>query len=305
MSLEENKSDLKLWLVSKYLDLFNLYKEEDVYRQNIEEAKVRLHDIRKMMEQGMITSNDVLRSELTLTNYELSYRETNNDIQLVSQQLTIMLGMDESLLLEPDTTMLSDRMDILSENDYVYQGYEKYPSIKISRANKQLSDNNLNIIKADFLPNLSLQAGNTFQRPIPNSSPVQDLYINTWGVSLSLSYKLSSLFDRKHSISAAKHQIYIQDLAVEQEKQNVRTNVKSAYVKHKEALDRISSLEKSVIQAKENYRIVKNKYYNQLAILTDLLDANTVLLDAELQLTKARTNAIYTYYQLQNASGNL
>ena len=48
-----------------------------------------------------------------------------------------------------------------------------------------------------------------------------------------------------------------------------------------------------------------SRYMNQLAILTDLLDANSVRLDVELQLTAARTRVVYTYYQLLRACGRL
>lgn len=305
LSLQKDKSELKLWLIGKYLDLFNLYKERNVYAKNIEEAETRLRDIEKMKEQGMITTNDVLRSKIILTNYKLSYKETENDIALTSQQLDIVLGMDENTILEPDSSFLSSQLDIKGENDYVYQAYIQYPDLKITETNIALAQNNLKLVKADYLPTLSLQASNTLARPIPNVSPAQDLYLNAWGITLNLSYHISSLFDKKHSTSAAKRQIQLQELAQEQQKQNIRTGVKSAYVKHKEAQDRIKSLEESLVQSNENYRIVKNKYFNQLAILTDLLDANTVQLNAELQLTAAKTNAIYTYYQLQKVSGNL
>lgn len=50
---------------------------------------------------------------------------------------------------------------------------------------------------------------------------------------------------------------------------------------------------------------MRNRYLNQLAILTDLLDADRLRLNAELQLTTARTDVIYTYYQLQRAVGKI
>lgn len=305
LSLQKDKSELKLWLVNKYLSLFNLYKRKDVYRKNIEEAKIRLHDIENMKEQGMITTNDVLRSQLVLTNYELADTETNNDIALLSQQLAVILGMDESIILKPDTVFLMHQFNLKSESEYVYEAYSQYPDIKISNVNIALAQNNLKLTKADLLPSLSLQASNTLARPIPNVSPAQDFYLNGWGITLNLSYHISAWFDKKHNVGAAKRQIYLQELAQEQQKQNVRVNVRSAFVKHREAQNRVAVLEKSVEQSNENYRIVKNKYFNQLAILTDLLDANSVQLDAELQLTVAKTNAIYTYYELQKISGNL
>lgn len=305
LALEKDRSGLKLWLIGKYLDLFNLYKEREVYAQNIEEAKIRLHDIENMKEEGMITTNDVLRSRLVLTNYELSYKETNNNIILVSQQLDIVLGMNENTLLEPEQDILDLQMNTLSESEYIDRAYLMYPDMKMAKANTALAENDLKLIKADYLPTLSLQAGNTLARPIPYTSPAQDLYINSWAVTLNLSLNISSFFDKKHNTNVARQQIELQQLAEEQQKQTIRTDVKSAYIKHIEALDRIKALQNSLEQSKENYRIVKNKYFNQLAILTDLLDANTVQLNSELQLAAAKTNAIYTYYQLQKVSGSL
>ena len=87
--------------------------------------------------------------------------------------------------------------------------------------------------------------------------------------------------------------------------QQLRVELRTAYLRHCEARRRVAALELSVKQAAENFRIVRNRYFAQLAILTDLLDANAVRLDAELQLTTARANVVYTYYQLQRACGGL
>ena len=94
-------------------------------------------------------------------------------------------------------------------------------------------------------------------------------------------------------------------MAEEQQKQHIRMTVRNAYLKHREALARVDALKLSAKQAEENYRIMRNRYLNQLAILTDLLDADNLRLDAELQLTTARTQVVYTYYELLRAIGEL
>lgn len=43
---------------------------------------------------------------MQLTNDRLSLQETDNSLILVSQQLDILIGLDENLLLKPDTTLL-------------------------------------------------------------------------------------------------------------------------------------------------------------------------------------------------------
>ena len=103
----------------------------------------------------------------------------------------------------------------------------------------------------------------------------------------------------------AKQYVDLRHNAEEQLMQEIRIQVRSAYIRHQEAIDRIKALQLSVRQAEENYRIVNNRYLNQLSILTDLLDASSVRLEAELQLTTAQSEAVYTYYQLMHACGNL
>ena len=305
LSLQQDKSDLKLWLIGKYLDLFNLYKKRDVYTQSIEEAKKRVLDIEKMKAEGIVTTNDVLRSQLLLTNYDLTYKEIENDIIIVSQQLDIVLGMDETTVLQPDSSFLTSYAELKPENEYVNQAYLQRPDLKIAQTNISLAQNAFQLVRADCLPSLSLAAGTALTRPIPYLVPVEDLYFYSWGISLNLSYNLSSLFDKKHNTNAAKQQIQLQGLYQEQQKQTIRTEIRAAYLKHQEAEDRINALQQSLTQSKENYRIEKNKYFNQMTILTDLLDATNIQLNVELQLTAAKTNAIYTYYQLLKASGNL
>ena len=91
----------------------------------------------------------------------------------------------------------------------------------------------------------------------------------------------------------------------EQKMQRIRMDVRTAFLRHQEALQRVEALQLSVRQAQENYRIMQNRYLEQLAILTDLLDADRLRLESQLRLTTARTEVIYTYYELQKVCGRL
>jgi outer membrane protein len=106
-------------------------------------------------------------------------------------------------------------------------------------------------------------------------------------------------------IKESKMRMSLRKNEEEQKMQGIRMEVRSAFLRHREAMQRVEALKLSVRQAEENYRIMQNRYLNQLAILTDLLDANSVRLNVELQLVTARTRVIYTYYQLQKACGRL
>ena len=253
-----DQADIKLALLEQYLNLFSLYKQYLVLNRKIDESEQRLKDIRQMKAEGIITNNDVLRSEMQLTNDRLSKNETENNIRIVSQQLNILIGLDEHLLLIPDTTLLSQKCPTTDYNDYVTQAALSDPALLLLRKQTELAENNIRLTRAEQLPRLSLTASNTLARPV--SRTLTDMYNNSWNIGL---------------------------------------------LKHREATDRVEALRLSVRQAEENYRIMQNRYMNQLAILTDLLDADNLRLNAELQLTTARTQVIYTYYELQRAIGAL
>lgn len=300
---ESDEDEIKLELLNQYMNLFSLFKQHEVLTRNIEESERRLHDIRRMKQEGLITNNDVLRSEMQLTNDRLSLHETQNSITLVSQQLDILLGQDETLLLKPDTSLLYRTVSLGTYEDYIQQAYHNAPAMKLLRKQTEIAENNVRISRSAYFPNISLYASNTLARPI--SRTMTDMYNNNWNVGLSLSYPLSSLFKESHKIKESKLQVSLSKNEEEQKKQNLRIEIRTAFLRHKEALQQVDALMLSVRQAQENYRIMQNRYMNQLAILTDLLDASSVLLTSELQLTTARTRVIYTYYQLQKACGRI
>ena len=134
---------------------------------------------------------------------------------------------------------------------------------------------------------------------------MEDLYNNNWNIGLSVSVPIFSLYKSSHKVRESRLAVSLHRNAEEQEMQRIRVRVRTALLRHREAVQQVEALQLSERQARENYRIMQNRYLNQLAILTDLLDANSVRLDVELQLTEARTRVIYTYHQLLRACGQL
>lgn len=298
-----DQAEIKLLLLGYYLDLFNLYKEKEVWQRTVEESLRRLKDIRHMRTEGLVTRNDEIRSELQLTNDRLSLRQTTDNITIVSQQIDQLAGLDEETILLPDTSLFATLPPLKACDTYLSDAYRHYPELSIARYATCLARNELEIIRADYLPALSLRAANTLSRPL--STTMQDLFSNNWNIALTLSYSLSSLYRNPPKMQAGRQYIRLRQNAEEQLRQDLRQQVRTAYIKHQEALDRVNALRLSVEQAEENYRIVNNRYKNQLSILTDLLDASNVRLEAELHLTHARTEVLSTYYQLLRASGLL
>lgn len=303
---EGDVADVKLTLLGAYLDLMRLYKQEEVLGENIAESERRLTDIRRLHREGVVTSNDVLRSELRLRQDSLALSEARNALRLTSQELDVALGLDETTLIVPDTAFLDHLPDAPADGGveaFIRAAYGANPSLLGLKTQTDVALTDLAAARAAVLPTVSLVEGNTLARPITRT--MTDLFNNAWSVGLSVSVSLSALYKNGPDVSRARHAVALARNAVEQLRQTLRMDVRRAWTRHREAVDRTGAMRLSIRQADENYRIMHNRYLNRLAILTDLLDAGTLRLDARLQYVTARTQAVYAYYELLRACGRL
>jgi outer membrane protein TolC len=81
--------------------------------------------------------------------------------------------------------------------------------------------------------------------------------------------------------------------------------VQAAYTHYLTAFTELETQQKSVKLATENYGVVENRYTNGLVLITDMLDASTLKLSADLKLVNAQIDLIYKYYQLKYLSHEL
>ena len=86
-------------------------------------------------------------------------------------------------------------------------------------------------------------------------------------------------------------------------KDAVQVEVYQSYLKYKRSFDKVDVSRKSVEQADENYRIMQQKYDEQLATSTDLIDAEVSVLQAKTNLTNSFVDYQLAKVQLEKAIG--
>ena len=83
----------------------------------------------------------------------------------------------------------------------------------------------------------------------------------------------------------------------------IRIEVYRAYLNYNSSLEKINVSRKSVEQAEENSRIMQNKYDFQLATSTDLIDAETSLLQVKINLNNSLVDYQLAKVILEKAVG--
>ena len=128
---------------------------------------------------------------------------------------------------------------------------------------------------------------------------------NALDFGVGINYNLSSVFKNGKEVKAAKSR------AIETQKQaliltdNIKSQIVNANEEYQLSLKQEKVYDESVVQANENFRIVKDKFDNGLSDTNDLLEADLQYLSTQINQADAKANVALQYYELLNASGQL
>ena len=302
---EAARSRIRFMLTGFYLDLYKLHNVLKVYDRNIELAKVVIADTKARNAAGVALQNDVTRYELQLKNLELARRRVENSVEILNYDLVTMLGLPADTRIQPDTTLVDRSLPTEGIAHWQQLAQADAYAVKQSALAVKMDERGERLARSERRPKIAFVAANHFDGPITIEVPTINKNFNYWYVGVGVSFNISSLYKANKSIKQAQYSTALSrrryDDVVEQTAMAVQTD----YTKYLEAYDEVATWEKSVQLATENYTVIENRYRNDIALVTDMLDASNQLLDAELQLANARINVLFNYYKLKNTSGNL
>lgn len=299
-------TEIRYKAAALYLDIYRGRMYEKVMLQDIHEREKELEEIRQLHRNGVVLKSDLLRAELKLSKQKMTLLEIRNGIAIANQRLNIMIGQADSIenQLSIDT-LIAPQTPARTYEDYVADAYEHSFAFKISEKETALSELKLKDVKSNILPKVGLYAEYAYTYPQILFYPYSIALYGLGQVGVKAGVPISAFYQNKHKKQEAKINLERQEIEHADTKDQVRQEVKAAYLRYTEALTRISVANDNITQAKENFRIVNNTYFNQLSLLTDLLDAETQLLQSRFDLTTAQVTAQLQYYQLLKATGNL
>ena len=126
-----------------------------------------------------------------------------------------------------------------------------------------------------------------------------------WYVGIGINYNLSSLYKTNRKVKEARFATAQARKAAQLVKEEMEIAVNAAYTKFAESFDIYNTQKKSVTLATENYDVVNKRYLNDLVLITDMLDATTEKLNAELQLENAHATILFNYFKLCHLTNQL
>jgi outer membrane protein len=301
----DQTGNASLQVVAVYLDILRLNEQDSLIADQIKRAETRLNNIRALYENQRVTRSDVLRAEVILSNEKLSREATENDIAIATDHLGVLLALPAGTRIALTDSASSNEPEPASLQALVTNAATHSYAVIRAQDRIKLQDNKLRSIKADYYPTVQFFSAYGLSYPNFLVYPYVDQFYLLGFVGLRLQFDISSFYQNKHKESAAR--IRETGLQLEQSAiaDDVNQEARALATKYGEALHRIKVAQASIEQTTVNYKIVTSKYFNQLALLTDLLDADNLYLESRLDLIRSQTDALAFYYRLLYTSGNL
>ena len=304
LELANNRQDVRFLLAGYYLQLFQLHNQEKIYEKNIEQTRLLVDEITAAHRQGTALKSDITRYELQLQNLELGLTNTRNRRNIINRQLTTTLGLDNSVEIMPDTTLLAVRLD--QRNELFWQDeMQKAPALQLAGLAVDMGKKQEQMAKAERRPSVALFASNNLDGPILIEVPPINSNFNYWMVGVSFSYKFDSLFKSNKKLKKAQIATRKAQQDFEYAEEQLSNGVHASYIDLQEAYERLRTKEKSVQLAHENYSVVHSRYINGLSLITDMLDASNIQLSSELELANAQIGILFQYCLLKKTVGDL
>jgi outer membrane protein TolC len=299
-------TEIRYQVALAYLDLFRNQQYRELVLQDIKERQKQLQEIKNFFSNGTVLKSDVLRAELNLSKQETLLLHINNNIILANQQINLLTGDPEDNVTIPDTTIINFEVSIpQTYEEYVLAAYQNSFDYKIVKMETSLSALHLQEVKSAVLPKAGLFAEYKYADPQILLYPYAAALYGFGMAGVRASMPLSELYRNKHKKQGAAMDLQAHQIQDEDLKDKIRQQVSEAYIRYNEAIKRIGVARKNIQQATETYRITRNTYFSQTALLTDLLDAETQLLQAKMDHTTELVNARLLYYRLQKITGKL
>ena len=302
LGYQNTRMDIRLVLAGYYLDLYVIQNQIKVLEKNVGQTKVLIENMKSRLKAGTILRSDLIRYELQLSNLEFSLKKAGNKRAKLNQKLVETLDFSQDIQLcaimpENAFAKLPDTLGVNNIGNNV--------DLQIAELQCQIAEKNVAVNKSNFLPNVRIFASSDFSRPYIYDLPPIDIYSNVWSAGLAVSFNIGKLYKNKSHVEQARIQLQESMTNYELSQEKIRIDLHDAQVDYNEAIEQLTVARKELELSSENYDMVINQYNNQLALITDVMDASNSKLNAELQLENSEAAILFASYKLKRIIGTL
>lgn len=285
------RQDVILDAKNAFYSVLKALKLLEVAKQRVSQIAAQKEVAENFYEVGMSPLNDLLESQASLANARQDEIVALNDLAIAKSQFNTLLRRQVSAPVE--------LQDVLDYSPFIYDfqycldtANENRLEITVADLDVEIAQKELNLAKKDYMPSVNLRGeyvrvGDDWQSS--GGEGISDA--KSWNIRATAEWDFWEWGRTHFGVREKLHRLSQAQYRREQILDNIELEVKTAFLRTRESEKNILTVEKAIEQAKENFRINQERFKEQVATTTDVLDAQTLLSDT---LTNY-FNALYNF----------
>jgi outer membrane protein TolC len=283
---QQNLQDLLLGVELAYWEILKTERLQGVAEQQVRDLTEHLRVVKASYDAGSVPYNEVLKTTVNEADAEQRLLTAKNNADrakmtmnnLLRQELTTPLnlasGGDEQKPAE-----------LISYEEAVKIAVELRPELAAGRTQVQTMDVRRRMAQSSYFPTLSAVASYDRAKETTNVIP------ENWEVLGILRWNVWEWGKTGQEVERARLRLRQSELDLETVKDRIALEVREQYLGAVEAREKIAVARTAVDQAKENFRITDERFKAGVTTNTEVLDAESLLISAQANLT----NAVYDF----------
>jgi outer membrane protein TolC len=289
------------------LEVFQSYYAASLARSYVESAAISVRSAEAIetqakarVESGLAVDADLLRSRVYISAARQQAIQAQGQLESAQAQLNRLMGVPLDRPIGETSPLLPKNLALPSEEQLLAEHKQRRPDYQNLLAELKLAEIGVQSKQKEFLPIASGYGTWEADNPSLNSSGG-----NNWAAGITLQWNLFAGGRDAAQLAASRQRLEQKRRQKTAMESAMALEIRNALIQQRAAGQEVQTAQAAELQSEEGLRILRNRYENGLATMTDLLSV-------EAARSAARTNlaeAIYRYRlscaQVEYAAGIL
>ncbi len=289
--------DVKLNVAEAYVTSLRAKRWVEVAESNVANLSSHAKDVTNLYEQGMVTKNDLLASQVALADARQRSIQAFNNLNLAHASYNRLLGrpLDQEVKIDD----LSAEPVKTDQKDLTAKALKNRPELFSMLEQAQALQHQAASIRSTTMPQFALSGVYSYQQ---NKYQV---YEDAWSATLGLKWDIFDGGVSRHNANALLQKAEVLNNLRADTASIISLQVRQACLDIDETFKRIEVTREAVTQSEENLKVAKDRYREGVGTNTEVLDAETLRTKSYSNYYSAVYDAVMAKTRLQYAIGEL
>jgi outer membrane protein len=249
----------------------------EVAKQRVIQIAAQKDVAENFYEVGMSPLNDLLEAQASLANARQDFIVAQNNLAIAKSQFNLVLRRPVNAPVEIEDIL--DYSPFIYDFDYCLKtAQETRLEIMLADLEIEIADKEVELAKKDYFPSVNLRGNYTRTGDDYKAKGGEGISDSTsWEIQAVAEWEFWQWGRTHFGVREKLHRLSQAQYRRSQILDNIELEVKTSFLRTKESEKNIITIEKAIEQAKENFRINQERFKEQVATTTDVLDAQTLL----------------------------